>query len=111
MALDQVSIGCPRPTTVTKGLDCWVAHLGEVVDFGVEGAGSYGAGLIRHLTSCVRTVIEVNRPERSTRRRLGKSDSLDAEMAARAVLARVAKDYPKSGLGMSLLKAGFGFEA
>jgi transposase len=29
---------------------------------------------------------------------LGKSDPIDAEMAARAVLAGVAKDYPKSGL-------------
>ena len=81
-----------------QGLDCWAANLGEVVAFGVEGTSSYGAGLTRHLASYGRTVIEVNRPDRSTRRRLGKSDPLDAEMAARAVLAGVAKDYPKSGL-------------
>ena len=45
-----------------------------------------------------RLFIEVNRPDRSTRRRLGKSDPVDAEMAARSVLAGVARDYPKSGL-------------
>ena len=44
------------------------------------------------------TVIEVNRPDRSTRRRVGKSDPVDAEMAARSVLAGVARDQPKSGL-------------
>ena len=44
------------------------------------------------------TIIEVNRPDRSTRRRLGKSDPVDAEMAARSVLSGVARDQPKSGL-------------
>ena len=44
------------------------------------------------------TVIEVNRPDRSTRRRVGKSAPVDAEMAARSVLAGVARDQPKSGL-------------
>ena len=72
--------------------------LGEVVAFGIEGTGSYGAGLARYLAGRGRTVIEVSRPDRSTRRRLGKSDPIDAEMAARAVLAGVAKDSPKSGL-------------
>ena len=88
------------PTTLKgyEGLDRWATGLGEVVAFGIEGTGSYGAGLARHLAGCGRTVIEVNRPDRSTRRRLGKSDPVDAEMAARAVLAGVAKDYPKSGL-------------
>ncbi len=88
------------PTTLKgyEGLDRWATGLGEAVVFGIEGTGSYGAGLARHLAGRGRTVIEVNRPDRSTRRRLGKSDPLDAEMAARAVLAGVAKDYPKSGL-------------
>lgn len=88
------------PTTLKgyEGLDRWAAGLGEAVAFGIEGTGSYGAGLARHLAGRGRTVIEVNRPDRSTRRRLGKSDPVDAEMAARAVLAGVAKDYPKSGL-------------
>ena len=88
------------PTTLKgyEGLDRWATGLGVAVAFGIEGTGSYGAGLARHLAGRGRTVIEVNRPDRSTRRRLGKSDPVDAEMAARAVLAGVAKDYPKSGL-------------
>ena len=81
-----------------EGLHRWAISLGELVAFGIEGTGSYGAGLARHLAGRGRTVIEVNRPDRSTRRRLGKSDPIDAEMAARAVLAGVAKDSPKSGL-------------
>ena len=65
-----------------EGLESWAIGLGEVATFGVEGTGSYGAGLARYLAQCSHTVIEVNRPDRSTRRRLGKSDPIDATMAA-----------------------------
>ena len=87
-------------TTTTQGyaaLERWAMSMGEVHAFGVEGTGSYGAGLARYLIGKGHTVIEVNRPDRSTRRRQGKSDPIDAEMAARAVLSGVAKDLPKSG--------------
>ncbi len=87
-------------TTTTPGyaaLERWAMSMGEVNAFGVEGTGSYGAGLARYLIGGGYTVIEVNRPDRSTRRRQGKSDPIDAEMAARAVLAGVAKESPKSG--------------
>ena len=67
--------------------------------FGVEGTGSYGAGLARFLTDRSYTVVEVNRPDRSVRYRKGKSDPTDAEMAARAVLSGVADGTPKSGEG------------
>ena len=80
------------------GLHCWASGLGEIVTFGIEGTGSYGAGLARFLAARGCTIFEVNRPDRSTRRRVGKSDPVDAEMAARSVLAGVARDYPKSGL-------------
>ncbi len=80
------------------GLEHWASSLGEIDAFGVEGTGSYGAGLARFLRSQGHKVIEVNRPDRSARRRLGKSDPTDAEMAARAVLAGVARDRPKSGV-------------
>ena len=80
-------------------LERWSRSLGEVRSFGVEGTGSYGAGLARFLTGRGFTVIEVNRPDRSTRYRKGKSDPTDAEMAARAVLAGVADATPKSGDG------------
>ncbi len=81
-----------------KGLESWAIGLGGVATFGIEGTGSYGVGLARYLAKCGHTVIEVNRLDRSTRRRLGKSDPLDAEMAARSVLAGVARESPKSGV-------------
>ena len=79
------------------GLERWAIGMGDVVTFGVEGTGSFGAGLARFLSGRGHTVIEVSRPDRSTRRRLGKSDPIDAEAAARAVLAGVAQGSPKSG--------------
>ena len=60
---------------------------------GIEGTGSYGAGVARLLTSRGHTVVEVSRY------RKGKSDPTDAEMAARSVLAGVAEATPKSGEG------------
>ena len=80
-------------------LERWAGKLGEVRACGVEGTGSYGAGLARFLTGRGFTVVEVNRPDRSTRYRKGKSDPTDAEMAARAVLSGVANATPKSGEG------------
>ena len=88
----------PTASSGYEGLHCWASGLGEVVAFGIEGTGSYGAGLSRCRASRGRTVIKVNWPDRSTRRGLGKGDPVDAEMAARSVLAGVARDYPKSGL-------------
>jgi hypothetical protein len=73
----------------------WMASFGIVLKVGVEGTGSYGAGLLRHLSSNDITVIEVARPDRSTRRGQGKSDPLDAIAAARAVLAGTATAVPK----------------
>jgi len=96
-----VHIGQRRlPTTDMgyAGLERWASRLGKVGAFGVEGTGSYGAGLARFLTDRGHRVIEVSRPDRSARRKLGKSDPIDAEMAARAVLAGVVQDPPKSGV-------------
>ena len=80
-------------------LERWSCDLGQVHAFGVEGTGSYGAGLARFLTCRGYTVIEINRPDRSVRYRKGKSDPTDAEMAARSVLAGIADAIPKSGEG------------
>ena len=82
-----------------QDLERWSRSLGEVHAFGIEGTGSYGAGVARYLTRRGHTVVEVNRPDRSTRYRKGKSDPTDAEMAARSVLAGVAEATPKSGEG------------
>ena len=89
----------PVATCGYEELERWSCDLGQVHAFGVEGTGSYGAGLARFLTCRGYTVIEVNRPDRSVRYRKGKSDPTDAEMAARAVLAGVADATPKSGKG------------
>jgi transposase len=78
----------------------WAAGLGPVRAFGVEGTGSYGAGLSRHLRAMGHTVWEVDRPDRSTRRRLGKSDPIDAEAAARSILAGTATTRPKTADGV-----------
>ncbi len=78
----------------------WLRRHGELIAVGVEGCGSYGAGLMRLLTDRRVQVLEVDRPDRRARRRQGKSDMLDAEAAARAVLAGVADGIPKSRDGV-----------
>ena len=74
----------------------WLRRHGEVVRVGVEGTGTYGAGLARFLTGAGVAVVEVDRPDRRLRRRRGKSDPLDAEAAARAALSGEAAGAPKS---------------
>jgi transposase len=63
---------------------------------GVEGTGSWGVGLTRFLADHDVMVVEVDRPNRQTRRRVGKSDPTDAVSAARAALSGVATVTPKS---------------
>ena len=67
-----------------KKLLGWLADFGPVELVGVEGTGSYGAGLTRHLQAERVRVVEVDRPNRQRRRRKGKSDPQDAISAARA---------------------------
>jgi transposase len=86
------------PTGYQALLD-WMASYGPVVKIGVEGTGAYGAGLARHLLTNNIDVIEVNRPNRQTRRLKGKSDLTDAEAAARAVLSGEATLIPKDTTG------------
>lgn len=96
-----VRLGERRTVAATCGyedLERWSRSLGESV-LGIEGTGSYGAGLARFMTGRGYTVVEVNRSDRSNRYRQGKSDPTDAESAARAVLAGVAGATPKSGDG------------
>jgi transposase len=86
----------PTTTAGYRALLDWMGHHGELVAVGVEGTGAYGAGLARFLTGAGVEVLEVNRPDRATRRRAGKSDPVDAEAAARAALAGVRVAAPKS---------------
>jgi len=82
-----------------RRLLAWLQSHGEVAAVGVEGCGSWGAGLARYLTARGVKVVEVNRPNRQTRRLRGKDDPVDAEVAARAVLSGEATVVPKSGDG------------
>ena len=83
-----------------RQLHRWLASHGPVIRVGVEGTGSYGAGLAAALTGGGLELVEVNRPNRATRRARGKSDPIDAEAAARAALAGVATAIPKSRNGV-----------
>ena len=77
----------------------WLAGFGELVRVGVEGTGSWGVGLSRFLADRDVTVVEVDRPNRQTRRKQGKSDPTDAVSAARAALSGTATVTPKSRNG------------
>ena len=65
----------------------------------LEGTGSYGAGLARAVRRAGHRVVEVNRGDRRTRRAAGKSDTIDAEVAARSVLAGQSTAIPKTADG------------
>ena len=73
----------------------WLRGFGRLVRVGVEGTGSYGAGLHGVLRRAGVEVREVVRPKRQVRRRRGKSDPVDAEAAARAVIAGDDLGTPK----------------
>lgn len=96
--IDEVTI--PATPAGYQALLEWARGLGPTKVFGVEGTGSYGSGLARFLRRQGQTIVEVSRPPRKGERRLsGKSDPIDAEHAARAVLAGKATAVPKLGEG------------
>jgi transposase len=74
----------------------WFESFGTLELVGVEGTGSYGAGLARHLLANQIAVVEVDRPNRQRRRRKGKSDPEDAVAAARAAQGGEATGLAKS---------------
>jgi len=80
-----------------KLLASWMSGFGTIERVGVEGTGTYGASVARHLARMAVTVIEVDRPNRQVRRRHGKSDQLDAIEAARAALSGRCQGRAKSG--------------
>jgi transposase len=75
----------------------WALGLAPQARYGVEGTGSCGAGLARFLAAEGASVTEIRGPNRKLRRDQGKSDIIDAEAAARAVLAGTSKVVPKAG--------------
>jgi transposase len=97
-ALDQAGrmLGIASFPAITRGcaqLATWASSFGTVDKVGMEDTGSFGEGLLRLLSDFGLAVIKVNRPDRSARRRNGKSDPLDAESAARAVLSGRASEH------------------
>jgi transposase len=91
--------GFPASTRGYVALVTWAEGFGAVEHVAVEGTGTYGAGLARFVRAYGLQVVEVARPDRSTRRRRGKSDPIDAQAAARATLAGVATATPKTREG------------
>lgn len=79
-----------------RKLLAWLRGHGPLFKVGVEGTGSYGSALARHLAVEGVAVVEVARPNRQVRRRHGKTDVVDAIAAARAVLSGEATATPKA---------------
>ena len=101
VALDQLGrwLDAVEISTTSAGyaeLLGWASDLGTIDRVGIEGTGSHGAGLCRWLTARGLVVVEVDRPDRKLRRFKGKSDTIDAESAARKVLSGEATAIPKT---------------
>ncbi|GAA0908087.1 IS110 family transposase [Virgisporangium aurantiacum] len=89
----------PATAAGYAALLAWIRGFGRASRIGVEGTGAYGAGLARRLRSEGMQVIEVDRPNRKTRRFQGKSDPIDAIAAAKAALAGERTGIPKQRNG------------
>ena len=89
----------PATAAGYQALLAWVGTFGILRRAGVECTGSYGAALARSLRAAEVEVIEVNQPDKATRRQRGKTDTLDAQAAARAVLSGRASATAKAGDG------------
>lgn len=86
----------PTTTDGYAELLSWVNAHGTIDRIGVESTGSWGVGLTRHLSAAGVEVIEVDRPDRKARRQDGKTDTIDAVAAARAVISGRATGTPKT---------------
>jgi hypothetical protein len=92
--------GFPTTTPGYRELLDWLCAFGEVDVVAVESTGSYAAALVHYLREHSVRVLEVNQPHAHTRRRRGKSDPIDAEMAARLALSGKATTVPKQTDGI-----------
>ena len=95
----QATVCCSGSKERGRQLLEWACEFGVIDRVGIEGTGSYGAGLFRWLRARGITVIEVDRPDSKLRRQRGKGDITDAEGAARSVLSGQATGIPKSADG------------
>lgn len=104
-ALDNVgrSLGSAQFPANAQGyrdLQNWLCAFGHVSKVGVESTSGYGAALTRHLRATGLPVVEVNQPHPHARARRGKTDAVDAEMAARKVLSGEITTIPKDTGGV-----------
>ena len=83
-----------------RELLAWLGSFGLIDRVGVESTGSYAAGLTRHLLAAGVRVLEVNQPHPHTHRRRGKTDAIDAELAARHALSLTTAITPKQTSGI-----------
>jgi len=76
----------------------WLRTFGVLLVVGIEGTGAYGAGLARHLRTQDVAMLEIDRPDRKTRRSAGKSDPIDAEAGRGEALRNLphAPPWPRS---------------
>ena len=102
VSLHGALLGSQSFPTTAEGYQAmlqWATTLGRVARAGVEGTHSYGSALSRHLLAAGVAVIEVNQPDKAHRRRRGKTDTIDAEAAARAVISGQANAIAKTSDG------------
>lgn len=90
----------PATAAGYRKLKSWLRSHGTVTAVGIEGTGAYGAELARTLTQSGLKVLEVDRPDRKTRRLRGKSDPIDAYAAASAVASGRSTGTPKTRDGI-----------
>ena len=90
----------PTTTPGYAALLDWLCSFGELAAVAIESTGSYASALVRYLREHDVQVLEVNQPHAHTRRRRGKSDAIDAELAARLLLAGKATAIPKQSDGI-----------
>jgi transposase len=83
-----------------RQLLAWLGSFGEIDRVGIESTGSYAAGLTRYLLAEGIRVLEVNQPHAHARRRRGKTDAIDAELAARHALSLATTVTPKQTSGI-----------
>jgi transposase len=102
LGVHLASTTIPASSRGYQVLETWATALGTVRAIGIESTGSYGAGLARFLIERGHSVLEVNRANRQLRHQKGKSDAIDAESAARTVLAGQATGQPKCGTSSSV---------
>ena len=92
---------CPATAAGNADLLSWLGGFGTVALVGIEGTGSYGAGLARHVAAAGMRVVEAVRADRQDRRRNSRPRSAGCVSAARATQSGRATGAPKGGIALA----------